>query len=287
MRSSRLGGLGASIFCVFEYRDEFLHSRLTSAIAGDDGGEGAGHSRGLDLDGGKLAAGDFRGDGAGGDDGGAAADLHGALHGLDVVEFIDGRDFHPGLAQVAVGHLARRRVGLESDEGLAGDRRERDALFPRERVARMADEDHRVLIENLEQDAWALCWKCDEADVCFARFHHLIHLDRAAVIDADIHLRKFFPERLKSRGEFMQADAENGCDAEFPGDLVFQFADPIFKCRPRGEHFAAGRVKGVAFRSRGDTAAAALKQRAAEARLQCADLLAHGALRDAVRSGRL
>ena len=83
----------------------------------------------------------------------------------------------------------------------------------------------------------------------------------------------------------MQADAENGGDAEFAGHDVLQFVNAAAQAFQRAEDLAAGLQKSPALRREGKVFPPPLDQFHMIALLDGPHLLAHGTLGDAIDLG--
>ena len=131
-----------------------------------------------------------------GDDGDAGVDFHRALDGLDVVEFAHRLDVDLVFLEQLVGGLARGDVLVEADEFVLRQFLDGGLLAPGQRVVRRADEDELVLVKGDDFQLAVLHRERDEAEVHRVVQHVLIHEVRAAVFDADVHLRVFLQIQL-------------------------------------------------------------------------------------------
>ena len=250
-------------------------------------GEGAGEIAALEVDRAKRALLDLLLDGGLRYDGDAVVDLDRALHRLDVVEFHHRLDLEAVLAEDLVDGLARRDVGVEADELLAGHLLHLDLRALRQRMLRVGDEDEVVVAEGNRVDLAVLHREGHEAEVDGVVQDVLVHEIRAAVLDADVDRGEVVQEFLDVRRQLVEADRVNGRDAD-------RAADDLLHLLQLGEEFVIsmqnllrGIINPLTLAGQLELLLAAIDQQGLEVALHRPGLLTHRRLGDAIEFGRL
>ena len=140
-----------------------------------------------------------------------------------------------------------RDVRFEPDDFLVGERFKPHGFQLGERMLRVADEHERVFAECDDFNFWILDRIRDEAEVDDVARHVLVNLVGAAIFDVDVDRRITLHEPFDIRGQVVQTDAVDRCDADGAGNNVLQFRELVVQRLVGLDDLLAVIVKHLAF----------------------------------------
>jgi hypothetical protein len=270
-----------------QHLEEAFHGWRKNAAGFVDDAERAEVRLAFEFDGGQGAVADFLFDGGTGNDGDAGIDFNGAFDGLDVVKFHDGAEFVAGFTKNFVDGFAGGDIRFKADKFGVRNVFDINFRFFGEGVCRVADDDEAIFAEGFDFNEFFGDGKGDKSEITGAFDNFIIDLIGATIFHGDIDAGELFHELFQVGGEFMQADAVNGGDADGAGDDVAHFGELMLEHLVLVDDLFAGFVEGFAFSGEAEAFIAAFDEGNAVAFLQGTDLLTDGGLRYKVKCGSL
>src|ERR1017187_1825696 len=262
---------------------EFLHGRREDPALAVEDGERAGEFAPLEPEHGERPLPRLLDHGRLRHDRDPVVDLDRALHGLDVVELHDGLDLELVLAEDLVDGLARRYVGVEPDELLAGKVGDGHLAALGERVLGVADDDEVVVPEGNHVDLADLGGKGHEPEVDAVVQDVLVDKVRASVLDADVDRGKVVEEPLDVGRKLVEPDRVDRRDPYGPAHHLLHLLELREEHLVGVEDLLRRFVDALALARQLELLLAAVDQERLEMALHGPRLLAHGRLGDAVQ----